>query len=225
MLGVLLSVVITERMNRITVNEVRRSSMKLFLNKTSPFARAIRILIIEKGLEDKVELCWSDPWEDEEELLSVNPLGRVPTLVTDTQVPICETLLIVQHLNSISSSTPLRSEKQLEEALHLAGLGQGIMEAAFALVVSKKYLSKEANRSVLTKRRGVAIKRTLKQLNSSISHASIDELDFGSVILAVALEYLRFRLPELYIESGYPALELWRLPITGRHSFKNTAFE
>ncbi len=199
--------------------------MKLFLNKTSPFARAVRILIIEKELEEKVELCWSDPWKDEEELLSVNPLGRVPILVTDTQIPICETLLIVQHLSSIGSSTPLRPESYAEEALHLTGLGQGIMEAAFALVISKKYLSKQSNQSVLTTRRIAAIKRTLKQLDDSINHTFMDELHLGGVMLAVALEYLRFRLPELYIEGSYPALELWRQPIAERYSFKSTAFE
>ncbi|MBE0509057.1 MAG: glutathione S-transferase, partial [Marinospirillum sp.] len=34
--------------------------MKLFLNATSPYARFVRVVALEKGL--KPELVWVDPW-------------------------------------------------------------------------------------------------------------------------------------------------------------------
>ena len=37
--------------------------MKLYLNKTSPYARLVMVVAHEKGLEKKIEPHWTDPWE------------------------------------------------------------------------------------------------------------------------------------------------------------------
>ena len=120
--------------------------MKLFLNKTSPYARAVRILMLEKGLEDRVELCWCDPWNDDAQLLEANPVGRVPVLITDSGTSISESLLIAFYIDSLNSQL---SSDNKEDNLHLAGVGQGLMEAAFALVISRKYIDEGDNESVL----------------------------------------------------------------------------
>lgn len=71
--------------------------MKLYLNGTSPFARLVRAMAVELGLND-LELMWVDPWSDPAELLSVNPMSRVPVLVDDSGTTFTETLLILQRL-------------------------------------------------------------------------------------------------------------------------------
>ena len=43
--------------------------MELYLNATSPYARLVRIVLLEKGLADAVTLKWCDPWADDAELL------------------------------------------------------------------------------------------------------------------------------------------------------------
>ena len=199
--------------------------MKLFLNKTSPYARMVRILILEKGLEETVELCWCDPWSDDEQLLSVNPAGRVPVLVSDTGVSISESLLIANYLCGLGPEESLLPDSRKAEALHLAGLGQGVMEAAFSVVISRKYLNEEANESVLAQRRRRAIERTLERLEQSIGRYSTPEITVGDIAVAVSLDYLLFRLPELDTGKAYPKLEAWRASIAQRPSFKNTAFD
>ena len=37
--------------------------MKLYLNQASPYARLIRVLLIETGLDNETELIFVDPWE------------------------------------------------------------------------------------------------------------------------------------------------------------------
>ncbi|WP_207062682.1 glutathione S-transferase family protein [Motiliproteus sp. SC1-56] len=199
--------------------------MKLFLNKTSPYARMARIVMLEKGLSDQVALCWCDPWGEDEQLLAANPVGRIPVLVTDSGNPLSESMLIAFYLNDLPPGPSLVPENRKEAVLHLAGLGQGLMDASFTMVISRKYLNTEVNDSVLDQRRWRAIDRTLERLEHCIdSYSLAGEITLGDISVAVALEYLGFRLPELNTPDKYPNLEAWRNTITRRSSFTSTTF-
>lgn len=200
--------------------------MKLYLNATSPYARMVRIIMLEKQLENKVELCWCDPWNDDEALLKESPIGRIPTLVTDVGMAISESLLIALYLDEQCSARPLFSADWKEETFHVAGLGVGLMDAAFSTVISAKYLNDEANDSVLSQRRLRAIQRTLEHLEKNLAcYLSHESISVGDIAVAVALDYLAFRLPELGISNTYTKLEDWRSNISTRLSFTQTAFE
>lgn len=199
--------------------------MRLFLNKTSPYARMARIVMLEKGLVDQVELCWCDPWSDDEQLLRENPAGRIPTLVTDNGMALSESILIAMFLNDQQLNPALIPDSKKEQVLYLAGLGQGLMDASFTTVISRKYLNEDANNSILSQRRGRAIHRILDRLENCIDgYAEAEQITLGDISVAVALEYLIFRLPELYLANKYPGLEAWRSGITQRASFLHTVF-
>ena len=68
--------------------------MELYLNATSPYARLVRIVLLEKGLMDAVTLKWCDPWADDADLLKANPAGRIPALVTEDGTTLSESMLI-----------------------------------------------------------------------------------------------------------------------------------
>lgn len=200
--------------------------MKLYLNATSPYARMVRITMLEKELESKVELCWCDPWGDDETLLRENPIGRIPTLVTDAGMAISESLLIAVYLDEQCSTRTHFSADKKEEVFHIAGLGIGLIDAAFSTVISAKYLNDEANDSVLSQRRLRAIQRTLEHLEKNVErYLSFETISIGDIAVAVALDYLAFRLPQLGISKTYTRLEGWRSCISKRLSFKETAFE
>ncbi len=55
--------------------------MKLYLTPTSPYARMVQIVILEKGLGDRVELVPAQTRVAESPYYAVNPSGRVPYLV------------------------------------------------------------------------------------------------------------------------------------------------
>src|SRR3546814_11725376 len=57
--------------------------MKLRSSPTSPYARKVRAMLIETGLDDRVELVSTDPWSADTDLPGQNPLGKVPALVLD----------------------------------------------------------------------------------------------------------------------------------------------
>ncbi|RRJ83801.1 glutathione S-transferase [Aestuariirhabdus litorea] len=198
--------------------------MKLYLNTTSPYARMVRIVLLETGLEERVELCWCDPWSDDAALLEANALGRIPTLVTDQGVALAESLLIALYLNDLAPA-PLPMPAGREATLQLAGQGQGLMDAAFNSVIARKYQGEAADESELGQRRARAIERTLSRLESQIDrHSGANGLSLGDIVLAVALDYLAFRLPEQLDAERYPRLQAWRQGITHRPSFDSTAF-
>ncbi len=50
--------------------------MNLYLNQASPYARLIRVLLVETGLDTETELIFVNPWESPDELLLQTPLQK-----------------------------------------------------------------------------------------------------------------------------------------------------
>jgi len=199
--------------------------MELYLNATSPYARLVRIVLLEKGLADTVTLKWCDPWADDAELLKANPAGRLPALVTEEGTTLSGSLLIAVYLDSVSPNPPMLPAASRGDVLHLAGLGQNLMDAAFTTVIARKHYGNEIDESELGQRRSRAIQRLLKQLNNELGEKQqASNVNLGEIAIAVALDYLAFRLPEVNWKEEYPRLLAWHAGVTARGSFQETAF-
>ena len=199
--------------------------MELYLNATSPYARLVRIVLLEKGLADTVTLKWCDPWADDAELLKANPAGRIPALVTEEGTTLSESMLIAVSLDSVSPTPPMLPAASRGDVLHLAGLGQNLMDAAFTTVIARKHYGNEIDESELGQRRSRAIQRLLKQLNNELGEKQqASNVNLGEIAIAVALDYLAFRLPEVNWKEEYPRLLAWHAGVTARGSFQETAF-
>lgn len=199
--------------------------MQLFVNNSSPYSRVARIVALEKGLAAQVELVQTDPWAGEDILAASNPANRVPALATDEGVSITESLLIAHYLDTLSDQQPLLPARHLIHALHLCGLGQGLMEAAFTTVITEKFQGTEAVDSFFGRRRSNAIRRTLTMLNDESSKGYPDVFTLGEIVVGVALEYLDFRLPSISWRDRCPALRKFFQKISGRDSFRLTSFK
>lgn len=199
--------------------------MELYLNATSPYARLVRILLLEKGLAEEVTLRWCDPWADDADLLTVNPAGRIPALVTEEGTPLSESLLIAFYLESLCPSPALLPEESLPEVLKLTGLGQNLMDAAFTTVIARKHSGQAVDDSFLGQRRSRALQRLLAQLGQEFSQPMQQTTNhLGHLAIAVALDYLSFRLPEINWSTDYPELANWQTQMMTRESCALTAF-
>lgn len=192
--------------------------MQLLLNQTSPYARAARVTALEAGLGERLELAWSDPWNEDARLLAANPTNKVPVLITDDGTALSETLLICVHLHQLTGGSPLTAER-----LQLAGLGQGLIDAAFATVIGRKQGGPAQDDSVLGARRLAAIDRLLARLEETAA-LDAEALDFGHYLTAVGLDYLSFRLPEIDW-SGQRRLVAFHQRLMARPSFSATTFQ
>ncbi|WP_404471300.1 glutathione S-transferase N-terminal domain-containing protein [Vreelandella venusta] len=199
--------------------------MELFLNATSPYARMARIILLEKGLAGDVTLRWCDPWVDDPALLAVNPAGRIPVLITHNGTALSESLLIAMYLDAQYPNTPIIPDAQRGDVLHLAGLAQNLMDAAFTTVIARKHYGPEIDQSELGLRRQRAIQRLIKRLGEELHENQLTEsLTLGDIATAVALDYLAFRLPEVDWQAACPPLQAWQVKVVRRESFQHTAF-
>ena len=57
--------------------------LKLFYSSVSPYARKVRVLVSEKGLESRIALQSCLPFEKPADLVALNPLSKVPCLVLE----------------------------------------------------------------------------------------------------------------------------------------------
>ncbi|WP_288462212.1 glutathione S-transferase family protein [uncultured Pseudomonas sp.] len=192
--------------------------MQLLLNQTSPYARAARVTALEAGLGARLTLVSSDPWNDDPTLLAANPGNKVPVLITDEGIALSETLLICVHLHQLNGGSPLAAER-----LQLAGLGQGLIDAAFGTVIARKHGGAAQDDSVLGARRLAAIDRLLARL-AETSTLEAQDLDFSHYLVAVGLDYLSFRLPEIDW-SAHRRLVAFHQRLTARPSFSATTFQ
>jgi glutathione S-transferase len=75
--------------------------MKLYVTYTSPYARLARIIVIEKVLEDRVEIIEAKTRTRDSPYYQINPSGRVPYLVDDAGVGVEDSQLICAYLDNL----------------------------------------------------------------------------------------------------------------------------
>ena len=68
--------------------------MKLYYTSNSPFARKVLITAAERGLEGQIERLVTNPWAQGNPVASVNPAGKVPTLITDDGITLFDSPVI-----------------------------------------------------------------------------------------------------------------------------------
>ena len=78
--------------------------MKLYITPLSPHARFARIVILEKGLEDRVDAIPAQTRVANSPYYAICPSGRVPYLVRDDGVGMEESALICAHLDQLEGA-------------------------------------------------------------------------------------------------------------------------
>ena len=75
--------------------------MKLYVTDGSPYARLARIMVIEKALEQRVEIIEAKTRTPGSPFYQVNPSGRVPYLVDDHGVGMEDSQIICAYLDGL----------------------------------------------------------------------------------------------------------------------------
>jgi glutathione S-transferase len=75
--------------------------MKLYVTYRSPYARLARIIVIEKALEDRVEIIAAKTRTADSPYYQINPSGRVPYLVDETGTGMEDSQLICAYLDGL----------------------------------------------------------------------------------------------------------------------------
>ena len=82
--------------------------MKLYITPLSPYARMVRIVLLEKGLEDRVEIVEAQTRVTGSPYYEINPSGRVPYLIRDDGTGLEESALICAYLDELDGEPAFR---------------------------------------------------------------------------------------------------------------------
>jgi glutathione S-transferase len=191
--------------------------MKLYASAPSPFARKVRIALIELGLADTVQLVPTVPLEDPD-FRRINPLGKIPTLVLDDGTVIYDSLVIVDWLDAhVGGNRLIPSGPHARNAeLKRHALANGIIEAAFSITSELRRPQPERSASWIA-RWSEAIETSARILPGQLD----DDFTLANITAAVAADYVPFRLNGLTLDIA--PLAAWRQALGPRPSLELTA--
>lgn len=195
--------------------------MKLYYNKTSPYARKARVTAIERGWAGRLQFVDIDPWSDPPALIATTPLCKVPALELAPGLVITESALIADYLDRNAGGEPLgAADGAAADALQMRlGLAQGITDAAFDTAMERRRPAQLQWPDWIARQRR-AIERGIAVLGAM--HWPQGRFDSGDVAVACALDYVDFRLPEIAWRARQPALAAAADAMLDRASLRQT---
>ena len=182
--------------------------MKLLFSPTSPYVRKCLVTAYEVGVIDRISFQTSSahPVNRDAQILAHNPLGKVPTLVTDEGQALYDSRVICEYLNHLGGGSLLPAAGPMRwEAQTLQALADGILDAALLI----RY---ENNARPEAKRWPEWVKGKLDAMHTSLAHLDAHptyfQADFhlGLLSIGCALWYLDLRYPELNWRAKYTRL-------------------
>jgi glutathione S-transferase len=181
--------------------------MKLAFSPASPYVRKCTAIAIARGIDSQVEK-WTVGTTDPA-LLPVNPLSKVPSLLTDDGVALYDSPVICEYLDSIGSAPKLfpAAGPARWKALQLQALGDGILDASQPRRREVGLPQDDGRKEYIAQQQG-KVARALDALEAEADTFGM-LATIGEITVGCALGYLDFRFPHEPWKPGHPKLEAW----------------
>lgn len=196
--------------------------MKLFVTPNSPYARKVRVVLIEKRIEcELVEVDLSSP---DSPVPAYNPLGKIPTLVLDDGTVLYDSPVITEYLDRKTPVMHLIPAARRIEVRRWEALADGICDAAVAVVMEGR--RDEAKRDEqATARQRLKVERGLKALSEDLGENKWcvgNSFGLADIAVCCTLAYIGARMPDINWREMYPNLASLFARLQERPSFKST---
>jgi glutathione S-transferase len=202
--------------------------MKLVGSLTSPYVRKVRVTFLEKKID--LELVIDGVWTPDTILNSINPLGKVPTLLLDDGSSLYDSRVIVEYADAISPVGKLIPATGREKASIKTweALSDGVLDALILTRLERTW----------GPRKGVVcepwVERQLGKVDAGLKQMSVglgqntwffdNHFSLADIAVGVTLAYTSFRFPEIEWATTYPNLSEFYKRISQRNSFIDTEF-
>lgn len=197
-------------------------SLTLYYSPTSPFARKVRIAAFELGLQDELQLIALNPFEAGEEYWAVNPLSKIPSLVTRDGFVLPDSRLILDYLRTLGDALEAdgandwanRKRQQLADGVIDAAVSANLEQRREPQLISKHWFERQLG----------AVRRTLAFLEAEAAQLRTSgRITVAEISVASALGYLDLRLSNsLDWRSEFAQLAAWFATISQRPSVRDT---
>jgi glutathione S-transferase len=199
--------------------------VKLYWSPRSPFVRKVMVFAHEAGVAARMETVKTLVSSDaaNRDLMKVNPLGKIPTLVTDDGQVLFDSYVICEYLDSLHRGAKLIPQAPAArwQALRWHALGDNLLDNA--LLWRNERLRRQAQQSKeILAAYEAKTRSALDALDGEAAALGATTAGIGHVAIAVALGYLDFRFPDLGWRDGRPKVAAWHAAFAQRPSFRNT---
>jgi len=198
--------------------------MKLYVTYTSPYARLARIVVIEKALQDRVEILKAQTRTQGSPYYRINPSGRVPYLINEDGIGMEDSQLICAYLDCLDGKPRLHHKSQ-ESDWSYRGLEASARSMCDGISVWVREMSRPHNeRSPTVLAHEVARSQRMADLFEGYLSGPLlqGELGMAHLILAVSLQCARKRGP-CDLTNARPRLASWMRSISDLPSLRATA--
>ncbi len=170
---------------------------KLYYSNTSPYSRKVRIVMIEKDLQNKIEGILVNPFTNNANLETINPLGKIPALVLDNGDTLFDSPLVAQYLDNLTDENKLCPTDNTKWAvLKWEALADGVLDAAYNLVIETRRDANEQSPKWIDIWTN-DIQRALAEMEKNIEFIG-ETVQLSHIAVATAIGYLAFRQPALF---------------------------
>ena len=180
--------------------------MKLLCSPTSPYSNKVRMAAHFLGLE--LNIIRVDTNAGPAILVDNNPLGKIPTLLTDDGVSVFDSVAIMHYFDRLTKGGLYPSKKgKRTDAEILEALCDGMGDCLLAIVYERRFRDEE-------KVHQPWIDRQWKKATSVLAHLSANppklgkKLHGGHFALAATLDYLDLRFKDQW-EADHASLVDW----------------
>src|SRR5438270_11774850 len=173
----------------------------------SPFGRKVRIALHHLGLAERVEIVATDTASETDTIRKQNPLGKIPTLITESGKALYDSRVILEYLDHLAGGDqiiPVDPDSRFT-ALTLQALADGILDASILRVCERRYRSEDKAVETRLAYQGGKVERALTSLEASPPSMSVD---VGTITLACALGYQDLRFGGTWRDT-HPRLVGW----------------
>lgn len=197
--------------------------MQLYHSPASPFVRKVMALAHELGITDQIELLPAAGTAVAPGTMPIdkNPLGKLPTLITEDGKAIYDSRVICRYLDSRFSGG-FYPEARIWEVLTLEATADGLLEAALLMVYEARIRPAEICFAPWVEGQWAKVARTLDMLESTGMAQLSGPVDIGQIALACGLGYLDFRHAARDWRAGHPALAAWEAGFAQRPAMQAT---
>lgn len=199
--------------------------LTLYSQSHSPYARKTIVFAYEAGLADRIEVIdhETSPTHRNPAVFAVNPLGKVPVLITPEAGAIFDSLVICDYLDGLHAGRKLIPAEGSArwQALRLHAIAQGLCDAGSALRWETARRPEHLRHPPLAEGQAAKLVESYDLLERQESFE--EPVHIGHIGLATALAWLAFRnLPDF--RPGRSRLTRWYEAFSQRPSMRGTAY-
>ncbi len=196
--------------------------IKLYYTPGSPYARIVRIVLIEKGLQDRVECSVAQTRTPDSPYYAINPSGRVPYLVCGDGRAFEDSALICDWLDLLDAAPRFSLQDDSGwEVRRLEALARSMLDGLAVWVRENSRPAGERSPALIAHESGRA-RRLADVWEREIARPQMGgDLNLAQIVLACTLGFAA-RLPQYDWRTGHPALCAWFDAFAARPSFVAT---